>query len=149
MGVVGADVVGWAMVHGVRVPGGDMVAVWRLLTVSQERAGRWARLLGGSVAHDGSGGWAVTTSASALRVWITWASGSALGFRLLEAPGGVIGLDLAPWTVAEVFGPDAAARLVDWSLGWLGARVVIVKHRGGGFVRHLAPALSNLRSVQA
>lgn len=148
VGAVGGDVAGWATVHGVRVPGGDLTAVWRLVTQRQERAERWADLLGGSAEPDGSGDWMVITNASALRVWITWVSGSTLGFRLLQAPGaGVIGLDLAPWTLAEVFGPNAAATMARWTLGDLGARVVIVKHRGGGFVRHLAPALSHLVRV--
>lgn len=146
---MGADVVGWATVHGVRVPGGDLEAVWRLVTENQERAEHWAGLLGGSAEPDGSGDWVVITDAPTLRVLIKWASGSVVGFWLLWAPGRVIGLDLGPWTVDEVFGPNTAARLAGWTLGDLGARVVIVKHRGGGFVRHLAPALSQLTPVDA
>ena len=145
---VGADLSGWATVHGVRLPGGDMLPVWRLVVTSTEVAERVARLLGGTVEPDGSHGWAVITHASTLNVWITRASASALGFRLMGAPGlGVIGLDLGPWSLADVFGTTAAELVARWSIGDMVARVVIVKDRGGGFVRHLAPALHGLAPV--
>jgi len=148
VGTVWADMSGWATVHGVRLPGGDLLPVWRLAVTSAEVAQRAARLLGGTVEVDNSHGWAVTTSASTLNVVITRASASALGFRLMDAPGmAVIGLDLGPWSVADVFGTTAAELVARWAVGDLVARVVIVKDLGGGFVRHLAPGLRTLAPV--
>ncbi|MFC1436563.1 hypothetical protein ACEZDB_38620 [Streptacidiphilus sp. N1-3] len=143
-----AEPKGWVTVHGVRLPGGDLMPVWRLVTDSQVRAQAAAQLLGGTAEPDGAQRWAVVTQASALRVWIMEGSGSVLEFRLMKDPGlGVLGLDMGPWTLAEVFGAEAAARVARWSLGDLAARVVIVKDQGGGLVRHLAPALRRLASV--
>jgi len=135
-------------VHGVRLPGGDLLPVWRLMMTSAEVAARAARLLGGTVEADGSHGWAVITHASTLNVVITRASTSALGFRLMSAPGmAVIGLDLRPWSLADVFGPTAAELMTRWALGDLVARVVIIRDLGGGFARHLTPALTSLAPV--
>ncbi len=145
---MGAELSGWAAVHGVRLPGGEMLPVWRLAVASGELAQRAARLLGGTAEAEGSHGWTVVTRASSLNVVITRASASALGFRLMSAPGmALIGLDLRPWSLADVFGPTAAELMARWALGDLVAWVVVIKDLGGGFVRHLTPALASLAPV--
>jgi len=78
-------------------------------------------------------------------VVVTWSSCTALGFRLGQALDvGVVGLDDAPWTLAQVLGlptADLLASGVDEIRADLVARIVIFRDRGGGYNRHVAPGL--------
>jgi len=141
---MGADVVGWARVHGVRLPGGDVEAVWRLSSHSAAVASELASALGATL-ESGPAGGAVITAEPVLSVSVSWSAATLLLLRLAQAPeAGRVGLDVAPWTLAEVLGP-AMAELLENSGGELRAelvaRVIIFQHRGGGYVRHLAPGL--------
>jgi len=148
---MGADLVGWVTVHGVRHPDGALSPKWRLASGVGATIFEVARG-GGSLQRDPSGVWTLVTDGPALSVVISRASGSALEVRLQQAPQvGEWVLDISPWTLAEMFGPTTADTVTRAAFGALRAdlvaRVVEVQDMGGFYVRHLVPGLASLTAT--
>jgi len=147
---MGADLVGWVSVHGVRHPDGDLSPRWCLASGVGAAIFELARD-GGALQRDPSGVWKLVTDGPALPVVISRASasGSALEFRLRQAPHvGEWVLDVSPWTLVEVLGPTTADAVTGAAFGTLRAdliaRVVEVQDMGGVYVRHLVPGVAAL-----
>lgn len=127
------------------LPGpGDGVDSWQIISGSRDVAERAAAVFSGAASAT-DGGWRAVVPAELLPVAVR-RGGTGVLVEIDGMPGPLFALDLAPfalWQIAPVRTLVALIAAEDHGVGCvLSARPLLIKTRGGRFVRYLMPRLA-------
>jgi hypothetical protein len=128
------------------LPGaGDGADCWQIVSTSQEVADRAAAVLGGAASSTDSG-WRAMVPADVLPVAVR-PGGSGILVEIEGLPGRLFALDSTPFALWQIANVRTLVALVAAAEGpgvgcVLSVRPLLVKTRGGRFVRYLMPRLA-------